>query len=445
MSPNKKINYFSTSSLLFAVRTIGAGGMFGAQILLARMTSADTLALFFLATSLVTVAGTVAALGYPYVVAAHLGRYQGPNNVDRADSFMARARTDALLAAAFIALVLAVGIVAYPRTSWPERISFLLALPAIPAIALSRTNDVYGRVRSLWAAAYLPSNLWRPLYFLFLSLFAVFVLHLVDAAVFTAIFSATAIIWTAVQSSKLRSERNAPAVKTDRRLVRLWRRAAVSFIAISVVDLLFIDMDLLLAGTLLARKDLAVFAICMKLAFFAGFIVDVLRDLVAPELARCYARHDIAATQRNVALANLAAVGCTIALLIGTVLFSRMALGFFGPDYVAGQYTLITLVAVQVVNAFGGPHVALLTLKGARRRINFAYAISGAVLLALNVVLAPDFGILGAAMAVLAAFITLNLVLATSVWRLMGIRSDVWTLVHLFHARRSDELPHVAR
>ena len=75
MFSTRKFRYFSASSLLFAARIGGAAAMFGAQILLARLTSADTLALFFLATSLVTVAGTVAALGYPYIVTAFMGRY----------------------------------------------------------------------------------------------------------------------------------------------------------------------------------------------------------------------------------------------------------------------------------------------------------------------------------------------------------------------------------
>lgn len=444
MAPNKKIQYFSASSLLFVARAVGAAAMFAAQVLLARTTSAETVALFFLATSLTTVAGTVAALGYPYIMAAILGRYHDPRDAERAHAFISVSRTEALLTGTFLGLVLAVGIVAYPYASWTERICFLVALPGVPAIALLRTNGALALARSRVMTAYLPVILWRPLFFLSLSLFAVLVLHLTDAAVFAALFSAIAIVWTLVQAHKLRDVAKTPAIKTDRRLSRLWRRAATPFIGVSIADLLFIDMDLLFAGTLLARHELAVFAVCLKLAFFAGFIVDVLRDLVAPELARCYARHDTAAMQRNIALAVIAAVGGTVAMVFGALLFGRLALGIFGPDYVSGLPALITLVAVQVVNALGGPHVALLTLKGAQRRINFAYAAAGIVLLVLNILLAPLYGILGAALAVLAAYITLNVILATNVWLLLGIRSDAWTLVQLCFARRPNELPRAA-
>jgi O-antigen/teichoic acid export membrane protein len=109
---------------------------------------------------------------------------------------------------------------------------------------------------------------------------------------------------------------------------------------------------------------------------------------------------------------------------------------------VAGKYTLLTLVVVQLVNALGGPHIALLTQKGAQRRIVYAYIAAAVVLAVLNAWLAPLFGLLGAALAVLAAFIVLNVILAANVWLLLGIRSDALTVAQFRFARRPSELPH---
>ena len=435
MQPVKKIRYFSASSYLFVARAAGAAAMFASQILMARMISADALALYFLSTSVATVAGTVASLGYPYIMAAMLGRYSAPQNAERANAFMSVSRGESLLAGSLLGFVLAVCFVVYPYTPWAERVCFLLAIPGIPAIALIRTNSAFALARSLVSTAYLGTILWRPAIFLCLALYAVLVLHIENAAVFTGLFTAIAIVWTLLQVYELRGETKPPSVKPDKRLTRLWRRAALPFIIVSMVGLLIIDMDMLLAGTVLTRKDLAVFGVCLKLAFFGGFIVDVLRELVAPELGRCYARRDIAAIQRNIARTNFVAIAGTAAMMVGAMLFGHAALNAFGPDYAAGKYTLMTLVAVQLVNAFGGPHTVLLSLKGAQHRMNGAYAAAGCVLLVLTLVLAPMLGTLGAALAVLAAFVTLNIMLATSVWRLMGMRGDVWALVQLGVAR----------
>lgn len=445
MSSTRKFRYFSASSLLFAARIGGAAAMFGAQVLLARMTSADTLALFFLATSLVTVAGTVAALGYPYIVTAFMGRYGDGHHARQLSAFIATSRLDGVLAGSLVALVLAIGILIYPGMSWAERATFLVALPAIPAIALSRTNGAVGRARSLLATAYLPTIFWRPLAFLALALFATAVLGLTDALTLVALFAVIAIASTITQGRGLRDgEQPVTGPKADKRVTRLWRRAAIPFIAISIAELLIVDLDLLLAGAVLPRAELAVFGICLKLAFFAGFIVDVVHELVAPELARRYAQHDDAGVQRNIVLANLASVGSTIAMMIGAALFSRFALGIFGPDYVAGSPVLLTLVAVPALNALGGPHVALLTLKGAQHRMTSAYAAAGVVLVALTFALSGPLGMLGAALAVLAAYATLNLILAVMVWRMMGIRSDAWNIVRLLFSKPSAGVPRAA-
>lgn len=434
--PHAKFRYMSASSLLFGARIGGAAAMFGAQVVLARMMTAESLALFFMATSLITVAGTMASLGYSYVVAAFLGRYQDPRHAARSRSFLRLSRNDALVTGAAFALVLAVAIVAYPHLSWAERACFLIGLPAIPAIAVSRTNGAIGRARSMLATAYLPSILWRPVFFLVFAAIAAYVFHRTDAAVFAGLFAAVTVGSAATQAYGLRDQKQTPAGKTDKRLLRLWRRAATPFIAVSMVEILIVDMNLLLNGALLPRKELAIFAVCLKLAFFAGFIVDVLHDLVSPELARCYARRDIPALQKNIAISNLGAAVSTLGMLAGAWLLGHFALGFFGPDYVAGYPVLLTLVAVQVTNAFGGPHVALLTLKGAQRRMNMAYAIAGVVLVTFSIALTHLMGMMGAALAVLAAFATLNLILAFSVWRMMGLRSDVWNLARMFAAWR---------
>lgn len=444
MPQSKQHRYFSASSLLFGARMAGAAAMFGAQIVLARTVAPDTLALYFLATSLATVAGTVATLGYPYVVTAFMGRYHHPRHAKFERAFLAVSRTDAVLAGALVGLGLAVGIVLYPHLSWTERLGFLAALPAIPAIALSRTNGAVGRARARLATAYLPTILWRPLYFLVFASLAATVFHRTDAVTFVALFAAIAVGSAAVQSFWL-GRGETPARTADKRLARLWRLAALPFIAISIAELLIVDIDTLLAGAVLPRKELAVFAVCLKLAFFAGFIVDVVYELVAPELARCHARRDSTGLQRNVALSSLAAVGSTLAMLAGALLLGRTALGFFGPDYVAGQPVLLALFAVPLANALGGPHVALLTLKSAQGRMIYAYAGAGAVLVALTVALAPAMGMLGAALALLAAYGTLNLVLAVMVWRLLGVRSDVWSIAHLLLAKRPADAPHPAR
>jgi hypothetical protein len=47
----------------------------------------------------------------------------------------------------------------------------------------------------------------------------------------------------------------------------------------------------------------------------------------------------------------------------------------------------------------------------------------------------------GAALALFAGYVALNVILAVMVWYTLGVRSDVWSIVHVFIAKRPTRLP----
>jgi O-antigen/teichoic acid export membrane protein len=76
-----------------------------------------------------------------------------------------------------------------------------------------------------------------------------------------------------------------------------------------------------------------------------------------------------------------------------------------------------------------GPSVPLLTVIGAQRQ-NAALAISALVVLGVsNLILAPLYGVLGAAIAVAIATLFWLIACAVTLWRLSGLRTDA---VYLF-------------
>jgi hypothetical protein len=52
---------------------------------------------------------------------------------------------------------------------------------------------------------------------------------------------------------------------------------------------------------------------------------------------------------------------------------------------------------------------------------------------------------LGTPLALLGAYATLNSILAFMVWRTLGLRSDAWSIVRVFIAKRPVGLPYPAR
>jgi O-antigen/teichoic acid export membrane protein len=85
----------------------------------------------------------------------------------------------------------------------------------------------------------------------------------------------------------------------------------------------------------------------------------------------------------------------TFAALATVVLFGDRLLAIFGPEFTSAKLPLVILMACA--RAMFGPSVSLLTVIGAQRQ-NAALAVAALAVLAIsNAVLAPLYGVLGAA------------------------------------------------
>jgi O-antigen/teichoic acid export membrane protein len=110
-------------------------------------------------------------------------------------------------------------------------------------------------------------------------------------------------------------------------------------------------------------------------------------------------------------------------------LWGETLLSIFGPEFVGAKLPLLILMGCQFARAVFGPSVPLLTVIGAQRQ-NAALAISALVVLGVsNLILAPLYGVLGAAIAVAIATLFWLIACAVTLWRLSGLRTDA---VYLF-------------
>jgi O-antigen/teichoic acid export membrane protein len=211
----------------------------------------------------------------------------------------------------------------------------------------------------------------------------------------------------------------------NKRAIRLWRKASAPFIIVALFTALFADLDVALLGTILRPSDLAVFAVCLKLAFLVGFVIQVVQQFAAPDIAASYLRNDTRHFHRAVANANYVCVGATIGILIGVAVVGDYVLAAFGPNFVPGHATLIILTLAQVIRALFGPNVQCLTVIGAGRRLAIVSACAVVVLVATNLLLVPRYGIFGAGIAVALTTLFWTATLAIALHRLSGLRTDI--------------------
>jgi O-antigen/teichoic acid export membrane protein len=126
----------------------------------------------------------------------------------------------------------------------------------------------------------------------------------------------------------------------------------------------------------------------------------------------------------------VARAGFAFALLSAAALylFGRFLLGLFGPGFEAGRNVLSVLLIGGIANALTGVVAYYATLTGRERQALGIFAGALLVSIALNLLLIPRFGAVGAAIASSSATAAWNFVMLVYVRRTIGIDASALAL-----------------
>ncbi len=419
---------FSTSSMLLAIRLTGAGAGFLAQLFLARLLSPADLGTFFSATSLAAVLGVVTSLGYPDLVARFVSRYQERGRPAWTAAFIHRSWCDTLWMALAAGAIVLLAAMLWPDAPSEARIAFIIAGASVPFLAVFLINYAIALAHRSFMLAYGPENILRPI--VFLTLLAA--LYAADAQpglvlVISLFFGGTLCLGIG-QYLLLRPRlpRSFPAA--PRRLTGSWRREAAPLVAFSLYAALFSDLAIIVVSPLIASSDVAAFGLSLKLAMLVGFSVQVAHQVLLPDLADAHARRALHEVGERLRAASLLPIAFTLLATAAAASFGDHALALFHPDFAEAKWTLTILVGCQFLRAAAGPGATLLTVIGAQR-LSATICVASALVLAVgSLLLAPWFGLIGAAFAVLVSWTFWLGANAVALKRLNGMRCDVLAL-----------------
>jgi O-antigen/teichoic acid export membrane protein len=417
--------FVSTSSGLVVARLFGAAVGAGTQLLLARLLTPSALGRFLMISGAAAVIGTAAASGYPSIANRFVSRYRERRPASGLlAAFVLRMRRDTVWLACLAAVAMAAVGLAWPGLDAGTRVAVAAGAPSIPAIAFVRVNGALANAYRRFDLAFLPDLLYRPVLLLGLVVGAAAVGLPLSAALVVFLLSVVTLVVAAIQAVRVRPYLPAPAVRPSVRVVPHWRAAARPLLVVALVTGLFADVDVVMAGTVLPPHDLAIFGICLKIAFLVGFAVQVIHLIAGPDLSDGWVRRDAGQVHGAIGRANALSLAVTLVATLGAALAGHRVLAAFGPHYVAGAASLTVLVAAQVVRAVFGPNVPLLVLCGAQGGAALVFAASLALLFGATLVLVPVAGVLGAALAVLLTLTVSSVALAALLARTAGMRCD---------------------
>jgi O-antigen/teichoic acid export membrane protein len=409
--------------IAFLVRIANAVIAFASQVLLARWMGSFEYGIFVLVWVTMIIVGNLSCLGFHTSVIRFIPEYRETGRFAELRGILLTSRLFVLLASTAIAGLGAAGLWMFSDAIESYYvIPFYLGIICLPMIALSDVLQGIARANTWATSALMPTYLIRPVLILVFMAGALLTGQSPDAttAVIAAIMATYATTIYQLLNVTARIDRKVPAGPRNVSL-RFWIAVSLPIFLVESFFFLLTQADVLMIGFFMNPHDVAIYYATVKTLAIAHFVYFAVKAGVAQRYA--HLAHDGSATQLA-AFARETAIWTfwpTVALALVILVLGKPMLFLFGPGFDAGYPLLFVLVLGVVARAAVGPAESLLTMTGHQNVCAVAYACTLALNVGLNVLLIPQFGLWGAAIATAAAMGFEAATLSFIVWWKLGI------------------------
>ena len=194
--------------------------------------------------------------------------------------------------------------------------------------------------------------------------------------------------------------------------------AAAAF-AMDLTAFLYAQTDKVILGSYLNARMLGIYSVAATIVAFVPIALQSVNQIFSPTIAELHARGQIDLLNRLYQTLTKWVFGMTLPLAAVVVIFARILMRVFGPDFEQGWVILVIGVVGQLVNAGTGSVGYLLLMSGNERRLMWIYVAMAAVTVLSCLLLVPRFGMTGAAIATAGCNVLMNF------WCLAEVRKNL--------------------
>ena len=409
------------SAAAFAIHAFGVGLTYLSQLALARLIGTASYGVYAYVLGLVTLLAYLAALGFDVSLLRFVSAYRSQQAWGLVRGVVRYAEQRSIVVGMAIAVAGAL-IVAVWRDKPSSEVTptFLAGFWLVPVYALLWIRCAKVRAFGGVASSLIPDRMLRD----GLLLGAILLASVLPAGHFGAPAAMVATLCAAVAGLALITliaRRRVPrfvAAATPEQAVFAWRRTAIPLIAIAMAEVVINRTGTLTLTWAGHPSDAGIYS----LAFNLTAIVSLPRIAVNAQFAPMVADHVARGNRTGLqALVNQATLWTMLGAtgIAGAVLFMAgpLMLQWFGNDFAVAIPALTVLLGGQVVASTVGSQLFLLTMSGHEALAATVMAIFSGASLVAGVMLAPGFGLIGAAVATSLALVGMNAVMALLVWR----------------------------
>lgn len=186
--------------------------------------------------------------------------------------------------------------------------------------------------------------------------------------------------------------------------------SSFSLVWITISGLLMNQFAIFVLGVESEPAEVGIFNVAMRTSLVLTFVLLAANNILLPKFSEIISvgnKADLEKMARNsVTIMSLMVVPICFVI----VLFSSQIMGWFGADFRSGAMALEIMAYGQLVNVLTGPAGDLLIMGGHERLTRFITILALLVNMLLCIVLIPNFGLEGAAVAVACSSVLQSLV-----------------------------------
>ncbi|MFQ5518601.1 MAG: flippase [Mariprofundus sp.] len=419
--------YFALGSgSVFGFKLCDAGLSLIAAILLARVLGPSGYGAYAFAIACAGFLVVPAVLGMNNLLVRHTAAYVQQSEWGLLRGMMGAANRMVLIASlmlAILAIIIMQGMaVAYLESGMLPPL--VLAMLLLPILALASLRQAVLRGLHFAVRADLPELILKPLLFLLLLTMAYFMFRPAMDAVWAMALQCMAAAAAFAVGAWMLGRAIPSQLKTAVPVYhwREWMTEAWPLLLMGCLQVITNLSDMLILGVLKGAEETGVYAVAKNGAMLIAFVLAAVNAVLAPVISKLYTEGDMVRLQRVTTLSARMILLFSLFPALALIFFGDMFLQIFGPDFVEGETALTILCIAQIINATMGSVGLLLIMTGHAREALWGMAIGAIIALVLNLVLIPNLGGMGAAIASACSLAGWNIAMAVWVYRRLGIR-----------------------
>lgn len=412
------------TSRALVIRSLGTLLGFAVSVIISRLLGAEGSGVYYLAASVMAIAATFGQIGFENTVIRFVASHAAVGEWNSVRFVYRTAIRAVFLASLVVAMTIfaAAPWLAYhffgkPVMEVPLR---LMALAVVPfSISQIQTEALRG-LKEI-TASQLVRNILLPLGILVLIYPLVklgqangAIVAYLGATVMTAVVAW--VFWSRALKKMAGRDVSGQATVTTRRLFQ----SSWPLFALTLAGIVIQQASTISLGIWGNTAEVGIFNVANRVSSLLLFPLFAMTSILAPKFAAMH-RHGqqqelIKLVRQSSVILMWFAVPAVMVMFIAAEWF----MGIFGHDFIAGAWSLRLLLVGVLVNVSTGALGELLVMTGNEKLSRNLNSIGALVLVVLSLILIPLYGGVGAAIAVAAGYVFLNLLMVLMVKRYLG-------------------------